>query len=145
MMAATLAEGTTVLSNCAREPEVVDLAELLTAMGASIRGAGTRRDRRSRGGTPLGGAEHTVIPDRIEAGHLPGRRRADRRQGRGRRLPRRTTSSRCCEQLAAAGVEIEVEGDCLRVGAPERLHAHDLRDRAAPGLSRPTCRRSTWR
>jgi UDP-N-acetylglucosamine 1-carboxyvinyltransferase len=67
MMAATLASGTTVLENCAREPEVVDLARLLTAMGARIEGAGSDRiviEGRDR----LGGAEHAVIPDRIEAG-----------------------------------------------------------------------------
>lgn len=67
MMAAVLAKGETVLRNAAREPEVVDLAELLTAMGAKIEGAGTSVIR-IQGVEKLGGAEHTIIPDRIEAG-----------------------------------------------------------------------------
>lgn len=67
MMAAVLAEGTTVLENAAREPEVIDLAVLLNRMGARITGAGTSTIR-IEGVTRLRGAEHTVIPDRIEAG-----------------------------------------------------------------------------
>jgi UDP-N-acetylglucosamine 1-carboxyvinyltransferase len=67
MMAAALAEGETVLENAAREPEVQDLAALLNQMGASIEGAGTRT-LRIRGVSRLGGADHTVIPDRIETG-----------------------------------------------------------------------------
>jgi UDP-N-acetylglucosamine 1-carboxyvinyltransferase len=67
MMAAVLARGETVLRNAAREPEVVDLAELLTAMGARIEGAGTSTIR-VEGVERLHGAEHTIIPDRIEAG-----------------------------------------------------------------------------
>ncbi len=67
MMAATLAHGTTVLENCAREPEVADLARLLTAMGARIDGAGTERIE-VEGVERLGGAAHTVIRDRIESG-----------------------------------------------------------------------------
>src|SRR5215467_6930003 len=67
LMAATLAEGETVLENCAREPEVVDLAELLTKMGAHIEGAGTQTIR-VHGVKRLHGARHRIIPDRIEAG-----------------------------------------------------------------------------
>src|SRR5208282_5556250 len=67
MMAATLAEGETVLENCAREPEVVDLANLLNAMGAKIEGAGTHMIR-VKGVDKLHGARHRIIPDRIEAG-----------------------------------------------------------------------------
>jgi UDP-N-acetylglucosamine 1-carboxyvinyltransferase len=67
MMAAVLAKGETVLRNAAREPEVADLAELLVAMGARIEGAGTSTVR-IQGVEKLGGAEHTIIPDRIEAG-----------------------------------------------------------------------------
>ncbi len=69
MMAATLAEGETVLQNAAREPEVGDLAELLSKMGASIEGAGTDRIL-IRGISKLHGADHSIIPDRIEAGTL---------------------------------------------------------------------------
>jgi len=67
MMAAVLAQGETVLDNAAREPEVVDLAELLVAMGAQIEGAGTSTIR-IQGVAKLRGADHTIIPDRIEAG-----------------------------------------------------------------------------
>ncbi len=67
MMAATLAEGTTVIENAAREPEVVDLADCLNAMGAGIRGAGGD-EIIIEGVERLGGAAHRVIPDRIEAG-----------------------------------------------------------------------------
>ncbi|HUB34771.1 MAG TPA: UDP-N-acetylglucosamine 1-carboxyvinyltransferase [Bryobacteraceae bacterium] len=67
MMAAVLAQGETVLRNAAREPEVSDLAALLTKMGAQIEGAGTS-EIRIRGVARLGGASHTIIPDRIEAG-----------------------------------------------------------------------------
>src|SRR4051812_12982207 len=67
MMAATLASGETVLENAAREPEVKDLADLLTKMGAKIEGAGTSTIR-IEGVKKLGGADHTIISDRIEAG-----------------------------------------------------------------------------
>ena len=67
LMAATLADGETILENCACEPEVVDLIELLTKMGARIEGAGTRTIR-VQGVDKLTGARHRIIPDRIEAG-----------------------------------------------------------------------------
>ncbi len=67
LMAATLAEGETVLENAAREPEVTDLAALLIAMGAQIEGAGTSTIR-IQGVTRLHGARHRINPDRIEAG-----------------------------------------------------------------------------
>jgi UDP-N-acetylglucosamine 1-carboxyvinyltransferase len=67
MMAATLAEGTTLIENAAREPEVVDLAKCLVAMGAKIEGAGSDVIRID-GVASLGGAAHAVMPDRIETG-----------------------------------------------------------------------------
>jgi UDP-N-acetylglucosamine 1-carboxyvinyltransferase len=67
LMAAALAEGETVFENCAREPEVADLAELLIAMGAKIEGAGTSTIR-VKGVAKLHGARHRINPDRIEAG-----------------------------------------------------------------------------
>ncbi len=66
-MAATLAEGVTIIDNAAQEPEIVDLALLLNAMGARISGAGTSRIT-IEGVTSLHGANHVVIPDRVEAG-----------------------------------------------------------------------------
>jgi UDP-N-acetylglucosamine 1-carboxyvinyltransferase len=67
LMAATLAEGETIMQNCAREPEVADLAALLSKMGAKIEGAGTSTIR-VMGVSKLHGARHRIIPDRIEAG-----------------------------------------------------------------------------
>src|SRR3712207_5888589 len=67
MMAGALAEGRTVLHNAAREPEIQDLAELLNRMGGRVRGAGTPTVT-VEGVEGLGGAEHTIIPDRIETG-----------------------------------------------------------------------------
>ena len=67
MMAAVLADGRTTIRNAAREPEIEDLADLLSKMGAKIEGAGTDTITID-GGEALGGAEHTIIPDRIETG-----------------------------------------------------------------------------
>lgn len=67
MMAASLADGTTILENAAEEPEIVDLANYLNKMGAKIRGAGTDTIR-IEGVEKLHGADYTIIPDRIEAG-----------------------------------------------------------------------------
>ena len=66
IMAAALAEGTTIIENAAEEPEIVDLANFLNEMGANVKGAGTNTIR-IKGVKSLKGAEHTVIPDRIEA------------------------------------------------------------------------------
>src|SRR5437660_11765118 len=67
MMAASLAQGKTVIRNAAMEPEIEDLAELLNKMGARIKGAGTPVIEID-GVEQLGGAQHTIIPDRIETG-----------------------------------------------------------------------------
>jgi UDP-N-acetylglucosamine 1-carboxyvinyltransferase len=67
MMAATLAEGTTVIENCAQEPEIVDLADFLNGMGAKVSGAGSQTIT-IEGVRRLGGCTHRIIPDRIEAG-----------------------------------------------------------------------------
>ena len=66
MMAASLAEGTTIIENAAEEPEIVDLANFLNEMGADVKGAGTNTIK-IKGVKELKGAEHNVIPDRIEA------------------------------------------------------------------------------
>jgi len=132
MMAAALAEGTTVLRNAALEPEIVDLADLLNAMGAHVRGAGTDvieiegRDR-------LGGAEPRVIPDRIETGtYLI----AAALIGDGVELTgcRPDHIEPILAQLRAAGVGIEVHGDVLKVTAGGPLTARDLRTEPHPGF-----------
>lgn len=131
MMAATLAEGTTVLGNCALEPEVVDLAELLGAMGASIHGAGTE-EIVIEGRPQLGGARHDVIPDRIEAGTylMAGALVGDDVELTGCR-PEQLQA--VLAQLALAGVEFSVSGERLRLGAPPRLQAQDLHTAPYPG------------
>ena len=99
MMAAALAEGRTVLENCAREPEVVDLAAALVRMGARIEGAGTAPDphRRGRVAPPARPRRHPR-PDRGR--HLPRGRRAARQRRHRRGLPGRITSSRWSRSCA---------------------------------------------
>ncbi len=131
MMAAALAAGTTRLKNCAQEPEVTDLAELLGAMGAEVRGAGSDEiviEGRER----LGGARHAVIPDRIEAGTylVAGALAAERLTLEGCRLDHLEP---VIQQLRGAGIEIEARGTTLAVGSPERLRARDLTTSPHPG------------
>ncbi len=132
MMAAALATGTTVLRNAAQEPEIVDLADLLNAMGAHVRGAGTdviEIDGQDR----LGGAEHHVIPDRIETGtYLI----AAALIGDGVELTgcRADHIEPILAQLRSAGVGIEVRGDVLKVTAGGPLTARDLRTEPHPGF-----------
>jgi UDP-N-acetylglucosamine 1-carboxyvinyltransferase len=132
MMAATLAEGTTHLANCAREPEIVDLADLLIAMGASVHGAGSG-DIVIEGGKPLHGAAHRVIPDRIEAGTYlcAGALVGDGLEIVGARADHLEV---VLQQLAACGVVVESQGEALRVVKPRHLVAHDLRTSPHPGF-----------
>ncbi|MHC4992884.1 MAG: UDP-N-acetylglucosamine 1-carboxyvinyltransferase [Planctomycetota bacterium] len=131
MMAATLARGTTVLSNCAREPEVVDLANLLLGMGASIQGAGGD-EIVIEGRDALHGTEHHVIPDRIEAGTylIAGALAGDGVELEGVGVEPLEPVLR---QLANAGVTVESVGETMRVSRPERLTARDLRTAPHPG------------
>jgi len=132
MTAATLAEGTTVLSNCAQEPEVVNLAEMLIGMGASVDGAGTD-EIVIEGRKTLGGTEHRVIPDRIETGTylMAGALAADRLELLGCRPAGLDPVLR---QLAAVGVEVGIDGDRLTVASPRSVLAQDLRTAPHPGF-----------
>ena len=94
MMAATLAEGTTVLENAAREPEVVDLADCLRRDGRAHRRRRHRPDRRSRASTALHGATHRIMPDRIETGTFLAAAAAARRRRDAHRRARRRRSRR---------------------------------------------------
>ncbi len=131
MMAATLAEGTTVLGNCAQEPEIVDLARLLEAMGASIRGAG-RDEIMIEGRAELHGARHRVIPDRIEAGTylVAGALAGDTVEITGADAGHLKP---ILKQLERAGVQVAADGATLRVRASERLLARDLETAPHPG------------
>jgi UDP-N-acetylglucosamine 1-carboxyvinyltransferase len=132
MMAAALAEGTTVLENAAREPEVADLARLLVAMGARIEGAGTERIEIA--GVPeLGGARHRIIADRIEAGTLlvAGAISGGDVTITGA-LPRHLTAT--LAKLEECGAAIAVDGDRIRCRGPERPQAADVITSPFPGF-----------
>jgi UDP-N-acetylglucosamine 1-carboxyvinyltransferase len=133
LMAATLADGETVLSNAAREPEVTDLAELLIRMGAKIEGAGTSTIR-VRGVARLGGASHRIIPDRIEAGTFLV---AGAITG-GDILLKGCVNEQMAAvigKLESCGVEICAEGTGnVRVRVPGKLRAADLTTEEYPGF-----------
>ena len=134
LMAATLAEGETILTNVAREPEVSDLADLLTKMGAQIEGAGTSTIR-VRGVEQLHGAAHSVIADRIEAGTFL----VAAAITRGDVLVthcRPDHLGAIIEKLAECGVEITPKDACsLRVRVPGKLRAADVTTEEYPGFA----------
>ncbi|MBN8210938.1 UDP-N-acetylglucosamine 1-carboxyvinyltransferase [Bacillus sp. NTK071] len=132
MMAAVLAEGTTVMENVAQEPEIVCLANYLNAMGAKVRGAGTGTIR-IEGVEKLVGAEHAVIPDRIEAGTFMV---AAAITG-GNVLIENAVSEHLRPLIAKMeemGVEITEEGQGLRIVGPETLKPVDLKTMPHPGF-----------
>jgi UDP-N-acetylglucosamine 1-carboxyvinyltransferase len=134
MMAATLARGTTTIHNAAREPEVRDLAELLNKMGARVRGAGTPTIQID-GVEGLGGAQHTIIPDRIETGTFIAAAAITRGE-----LEIRDCNPEHCNRiigkLREVGVEIEeVNQSTLQTRCgPRGLHAGDLTTEAYPAF-----------
>jgi UDP-N-acetylglucosamine 1-carboxyvinyltransferase len=133
MMAAVLAKGTTVLENAAREPEVTDLAELLTKMGAKVSGAGTPTIT-IEGVSGLRGATHAIIPDRIEAGtFLIAGAITDGHLEITNCNPAHLTS--VIEKLGEAGISIEADTDRLRVKCSRGLTAADVITREYPGFA----------
>ena len=134
IMAAVLAEGETVIENAAREPEVQDVAALLTKMGAKIDGAGTSTIR-VQGVPRLHGTSHAIIPDRIEAGTFM----------IGAAITGGDLRIRDCVtehvqalsvRLRQAGAEVTEEGACaLRVAAPGRLRSVDVTTEEYPGFA----------
>ncbi|HEU4438603.1 MAG TPA: UDP-N-acetylglucosamine 1-carboxyvinyltransferase [Methylomirabilota bacterium] len=132
MMAAALAEGTTVIENAAREPEVADLARLLSAMGARIEGAGTERIE-IEGVSELGGARHRVIPDRIEAGTLlVGAAITGGDVTITGAEPRHLSA--VLSKLEECGAAVSVTGDRIRCQGPTRPRAADLITSPFPGF-----------
>jgi UDP-N-acetylglucosamine 1-carboxyvinyltransferase len=132
LMAATLADGTTTLENAAREPEVVDLARCLAAMGARITGAGS--DRIVIEGVPvLHGATHAVMPDRIETGTFLA---AVAATGGDATLlgTQADTLEAVLDKLHEAGAELTVGPDTIRVRRPGALQAVNLRTVPYPGF-----------
>ena len=132
MMAAALAQGTTILENCAREPEITDLGNLLNSMGAQIAGAG-EESIEIEGVSNLGGARHKVIADRIEAGTyliaaavtggdlvVDGANQVD--------------LAPLLEKLAEAGCDLEVEGNSIRLKRTGDLKPRDILTAPHPGF-----------
>ncbi|HJV15861.1 MAG TPA: UDP-N-acetylglucosamine 1-carboxyvinyltransferase [Bacillales bacterium] len=132
MMAACLAEGTTILENVAKEPEIVDLANFLNKMGAKVVGAGTGTIR-IEGVKVLFGADHNIIPDRIEAGTFMV---AAAITG-GDVLVKGAVPEHLSSLIAKMeemGVQIMEEEDGIRVIGPEKLKAVDIKTMPHPGF-----------
>jgi UDP-N-acetylglucosamine 1-carboxyvinyltransferase len=133
LMAAVLAEGETLMENCAREPEVLDLAALLTAMGAKIEGAGTSTIR-VNGVSRLHGARYRINPDRIEAGTflIAGA------ITRGDLIVANCNPahlSAVIAKLEESAVRVDILGpDTIRVRAEGRLNATDFATEEYPGF-----------
>ncbi|HEX7053011.1 MAG TPA: UDP-N-acetylglucosamine 1-carboxyvinyltransferase [Burkholderiales bacterium] len=133
MMAAALAEGTTLIENAAREPEVVDLARCLQAMGARIEGAGSAAIR-IEGVPSLGGAAHRVMPDRIEAAtYLAAAAAAGGRVRLAGAAPDCLDAS--LEKLREAGARIAVRGDSVELEMAGRPRAVSVRTAPYPGFA----------
>jgi UDP-N-acetylglucosamine 1-carboxyvinyltransferase len=132
MMAASLAEGETILENAAQEPEIGDLAEMLIKMGARIEGHGTSRIR-IQGVARLDGCTHSVVPDRIEAGTFLCAVAAAGgdvllKGGRADHL------EAVIEKLRSAGAEITAVQGGIRVRSKGRLVAQSFRTTEYPGF-----------
>ncbi len=132
LMAATLAEGETILENAAQEPEIPDLAEMLIAMGAKIEGHGTSRIR-VQGVEALHGCDHRVVADRIEAGTFLCAVAATGgdvvlKYGRADHL------DAVIEKLVAAGATVTALNDGIRVQSQGRLQAQSFRTTEYPGF-----------
>ncbi|MEH6945505.1 UDP-N-acetylglucosamine 1-carboxyvinyltransferase [Peribacillus asahii] len=132
MLAAVLAKGRTVIENAAKEPEIIDVATLLTNMGAKIKGAGTDIIRID-GVEHLHGCRHTIIPDRIEAGTFMILAAA---VGEGilidNVIPQHLES--VTAKLREAGVQIEVADDQMFISRGEGLKAVDIKTLVYPGF-----------
>jgi len=133
MMAATLAEGETVLENAAMEPEVVDLARCLSAMGAKIEGAGSSVIR-IQGVGSLGGARHSVMPDRIETGtYLAATAAAG---GKVRLVGVAADSLEATlEKLREAGASLSASGTAIDIEMAARPRAVSVRTAPYPGFA----------
>ncbi|ALV21687.1 MAG: UDP-N-acetylglucosamine 1-carboxyvinyltransferase [Carnobacterium sp.] len=132
MMAAALAEGTTTIENVAREPEIVDLANFLNRMGAKVFGAGTESIR-IEGVETLHGTEHSIIPDRIEAGTFM----VAAAVTKGDVFIEDAVSEHnkpLISKLSEMGVRFIEGANGLRVIGPEQLKATDVKTMPHPGF-----------
>lgn len=133
MMAAVLAQGTTVLENAAREPEVVDLAELLNKMGAKISGHGTDRIV-IEGVDRLHGAEYRVMPDRIEAGSFLCAVAATGGHIHLRDVAPATMGA-TLSKLTESGLQLKIGADTIEASMQGRPKAVDIRTHEYPGFA----------
>lgn len=133
MMAAALADGETVLENAAREPEVIDVAKFLNSMGANVSGAGTSTIR-IQGVERLGGTDHTVLPDRIEAGtYLVGAAVTGGKVRLKKASPQHLEA--VIGKLQEAGAEISTGDDFIEIDMDgRRPSAVDIRTTPYPGF-----------
>ncbi|MGV0167740.1 UDP-N-acetylglucosamine 1-carboxyvinyltransferase [Furfurilactobacillus sp. WILCCON 0119] len=132
MMAATLAQGTTLIENVAREPEIVDLANVLNKMGAHVFGAGTETIR-IEGVSALHGCEHSVVQDRIEAGTFMVA--AAITQGNvliADAIPEHNKP--LISKLLEMGVTVQEEAGGLRIIGPKTLQPADVKTSPHPGF-----------
>ena len=132
MMAATLAKGKTTLQNAAMEPEIIDLANVLTQMGAKINGAGTRVIEIEGVGL-LQAVEHSIIPDRIEAGTLMVASGLTRGNIKIIHCPLQHMET-VVSKLRESGMEIESDGDGARVVGSRRIRSVDVKTQPYPGF-----------
>jgi UDP-N-acetylglucosamine 1-carboxyvinyltransferase len=133
MLAATLAEGTTLIENAAREPEVTDLARCLIAMGAKIEGAGSDAIR-IEGVRSLRGAEHRVMPDRIETGtYLTAVAAAGGKVRLTGAAP--DTLDATLEKLRESGAKIEIREGQIEIEADGRPRSVSVRTAPYPGFA----------
>ena len=134
MMAAALARGETMLNNAAREPEVIDLAGLLTKMGAHIDGAGTSTIR-IQGVERLGGADHTIISDRIEAGTFLLAGAITRGDVTVTSCPVSHLSALLVKMRQAGAEVTEIDASSVRVRAAGSLRSVDVTTEEYPGFA----------
>lgn len=132
MMAAALADGRTIIENAAEEPEIVDLANFINKMGGSVKGAGTDTIK-IEGVDELTGANHTVIPDRIEAGTYM----VAGAITNGDVIVENIVANHLMPVIAKlreAGVSVEEVSSGLRVYAPEKVNSIDIKTLPYPGF-----------
>lgn len=132
MMAATMAEGKTVIENAAKEPHVVDLANFLNSMGANIKGAGTDVIR-IKGVPSLHGTEYAIIPDQIEAGTFMFAAAITRGDVLVKNVITKHLES-LTAKLLEIGCEVEEADDCIRVVASKPLHHTQVKTLPYPGF-----------
>ena len=132
MIAATLAKGTTFISNAAKEPEIVDLAIFLNKMGAKIEGAGTNTIRIT-GVKELNGVEYTIMPDRINAGTYMVAAGITHGDVLIKNINLKHLGS-VVSKLCKAGVEIIKTNRGVRVTAPKKFHPVDIITEVHPGF-----------